>query len=61
MGCQINKDIPDYMVAAGINPRIRSINTVGLKRRGFSALKPLRFKPTVLILLILGLMPAATI
>jgi UDP-N-acetylglucosamine acyltransferase len=37
MGCQINKDIPDYMVAAGINPRIRSINTVGLKRRGFSA------------------------
>ena len=37
MGSQINKDIPDYMVAAGINPRIRSINTVGLKRRGFSA------------------------
>ena len=37
MGSQINKDIPDYMVAAGINPRIRSINTVGMKRRGFSA------------------------
>jgi len=37
MGSQINKDIPDYMVAAGVHPKIRSINTVGMKRRGFSA------------------------
>jgi UDP-N-acetylglucosamine acyltransferase len=37
MGSQINKDIPDYMVAAGIHPKIRSINSVGMKRRGFSA------------------------
>ena len=37
MGCQINKDIPDYMVASGIHPKIRSINSVGMKRRGFSA------------------------
>ena len=37
MGSQINKDIPDYMVAAGVLPKIRSINIVGMKRRGFSA------------------------
>ena len=37
MGSQINKDIPDYMVASGIHPKIRSINSVGMKRRGFSA------------------------
>jgi UDP-N-acetylglucosamine acyltransferase len=37
MGSQINKDIPDYMVAAGVIPKIRSINIVGMKRRGFSA------------------------
>ena len=36
MGSQVNKDIPDYMVAAGIHPKIISINTVGMKRRGFS-------------------------
>ena len=37
MGSQINKDIPDYMVAAGIHPKIRSVNSVGMKRRGFSS------------------------
>jgi len=37
MGSQVNKDIPDYMVATGIHPKIRSINRVGMKRRGFSA------------------------
>jgi len=37
MGGQVNKDIPDYMVATGIHPKIRSINKVGMKRRGFSA------------------------
>ena len=37
MGSQVNKDIPDYMVATGIHPKIRSINKVGMKRRGFSA------------------------
>ena len=37
MGSHINKDIPDYMVASGVSPKIRSINTVGMKRRGFIA------------------------
>jgi len=37
MGSQINKDIPDYMIAAGIHPKIRGINSVGMKRRGFSS------------------------
>ena len=37
MGSQINKDVPDYLVAAGIHPKVRSINSVGMKRRGFSA------------------------
>jgi len=37
MGSHINKDIPDYMVASGVSSKIRSINTVGMKRRGFSA------------------------
>ena len=44
MGSQINKDIPDYMVAAGIHPKIRSINSVGMKRRGFSAAQFLLLK-----------------
>jgi len=37
MGSQVNKDIPDYMIAAGVYPKIRGINAVGMKRRGFSA------------------------
>lgn len=36
MGSQVNKDIPDYMIAAGVHPKIRGINSVGMKRRGFS-------------------------
>ena len=36
MGCQINKDIPAYMVASGVQTRIRSINAEGMRRRGFS-------------------------
>jgi UDP-N-acetylglucosamine acyltransferase len=36
MGCQINKDIPSYMVASGVQTRIRSINAEGMRRRGFS-------------------------
>jgi UDP-N-acetylglucosamine acyltransferase len=37
MGCQINKDIPAYMVASGMQTRVRSINTEGMRRRGFSS------------------------
>ena len=37
MGSQVNKDVPDYMIAAGVNPKIRGINTVGMKRNGFSS------------------------
>ncbi len=37
MGCQVNKDIPSYMVASGVQTRIRSINAEGMRRRGFSA------------------------
>jgi len=37
MGCQVNKDIPAYMVASGIPTRVRSINAEGMKRRGFSS------------------------
>lgn len=36
MGCQINKDIPAYMVASGVQTRVRSINAEGMRRRGFS-------------------------
>lgn len=36
MGCQVNKDIPPYMVASGVQTRIRSINVEGMHRRGFS-------------------------
>ncbi|ABL02308.1 acyl-[acyl-carrier-protein]--UDP-N-acetylglucosamine O-acyltransferase [Candidatus Ruthia magnifica str. Cm (Calyptogena magnifica)] len=36
MGCQINKDIPAYMVASGVQTRVRSINVEGMRRRGFS-------------------------
>lgn len=36
MGCQVNKDIPAYMVASGTQTRIRSINAEGMRRRGFS-------------------------
>ncbi|SMN11853.1 Acyl-[acyl-carrier-protein]--UDP-N-acetylglucosamine O-acyltransferase [uncultured Candidatus Thioglobus sp.] len=34
MGCQINKDIPSYMVASGVQTRVRSINSEGMRRRG---------------------------
>jgi len=36
MGCQINKDIPPYMVVSHHPTRITSINIEGLKRRSFS-------------------------
>lgn len=36
MGCQINKDIPSYMVASGVQTRVRSINSEGMRRRGIS-------------------------
>ncbi len=36
MGCHINKDIPPYLAVAGIPTRIKSVNSVGLNRRGFS-------------------------
>lgn len=36
MGCQINKDIPSYMVASGVQTRVRGINAEGMRRRGFS-------------------------
>ncbi len=36
MGCQVNKDIPSYMVASGVQTRVRSINVEGMRRRGFS-------------------------
>jgi len=37
MGCQINKDIPSYMVASGAQTRVRSYNVEGMRRRGFSS------------------------
>ena len=37
MGCQVNKDIPAYMVASGTQTRVRSINAEGMRRRGFSS------------------------
>jgi UDP-N-acetylglucosamine acyltransferase len=37
MGCQINKDLPPYMVVSHHPTRVTSINAEGLKRRGFSA------------------------
>ena len=37
MGCQVNKDIPAYLVASGIPTRVRSINAEGMRRRGFSS------------------------
>jgi UDP-N-acetylglucosamine acyltransferase len=37
MGCQINKDIPNYLVASGAPTRVRSINAEGMRRRGFSS------------------------
>jgi UDP-N-acetylglucosamine acyltransferase len=37
MGCQINKDVPPYMIVSHHPTRVTSINTEGLKRRGFSA------------------------
>jgi len=36
MGCQVNKDIPAFMLASGSPCRIRSINSKGMQRRGFS-------------------------
>ncbi len=36
MNCQINKDIPPYMVVSNNPTRITSINSKGLKRRNFS-------------------------
>jgi UDP-N-acetylglucosamine acyltransferase len=35
MGCQINKDIPSYMLASGVQTRVRSINAEGMRRRGY--------------------------
>ena len=37
MGCHINKDIPPYLIASGMPTRLRSVNYVGLNKRGFSA------------------------
>lgn len=36
MGCQVNKDIPSYMVASGTQTSVKSINAEGMRRRGFS-------------------------
>lgn len=37
-GCRVPNDIPPYMLAAGSdNPRILSVNVVGMQRRGISA------------------------
>lgn len=35
MGCQVNKDIPAYMIASGTETKIRGINAKGMRRRGF--------------------------
>ncbi len=36
-GCRVPHDIPPYMLSAGSdNPEIKTINVVGLRRRGFS-------------------------
>lgn len=36
MGCHVNKDVPAYMLASGVQTRIRSINTEGMRRRNFT-------------------------
>ena len=36
MGCQINKDIPPYMIVSHHPTRVTSINSEGLRRRDFS-------------------------
>jgi len=37
MGSGVNKDVPPYMIVTGNPADARGLNTVGLKRRGFSA------------------------
>jgi UDP-N-acetylglucosamine acyltransferase len=37
MGCQINKDVPPYMIASYVQARIRGINVKGMRRSGFSS------------------------
>jgi UDP-N-acetylglucosamine acyltransferase len=37
MGCQINKDIPPFVIVSHHPTRVSTINLTGLKRRGFSA------------------------
>jgi|TARA_B100001079_G_scaffold11906_1_gene9603 UDP-N-acetylglucosamine acyltransferase len=37
MGCHINKDVPAYMIATGVQARVRGINAEGMRRRGFSS------------------------
>ena len=35
MGCQLNKDIPPYVIVSGMPARVKCINSKGLKTRGF--------------------------
>jgi UDP-N-acetylglucosamine acyltransferase len=35
-GSKVNKDIPPFTVAQGYPARLRAVNVIGLKRRGFS-------------------------
>lgn len=36
-GAHINTDAPPFMMIHGVKPRVHAVNTVGLRRRGFSA------------------------
>lgn len=36
MRCTVNQDVAPYMLVAGAEPSVRGINSVGLKRRGFT-------------------------
>ena len=49
------KDIPPYMIAAGDRARLHGLNTVGLKRAGFSANALTQLKKTYRIIFRIGL------
>lgn len=36
MRCTVSQDVAPFMLVAGAEPRVRGVNVVGLKRRGFS-------------------------
>ncbi|MBW1897897.1 MAG: acyl-[acyl-carrier-protein]--UDP-N-acetylglucosamine O-acyltransferase, partial [Deltaproteobacteria bacterium] len=49
------KDIPPYVIAAGDRARLKGLNSVGLKRSGFSAKTISSLKKTYRIVFRIGL------